>query len=81
MAIHTRLCNVEFYTVPLRQLNLRSLTASQYFLPPVRRPDPRAKYVLVLMGSGAGVVEEYLAKMGDKAPMRAHAQRVRVPNV
>ena len=29
--------------------------------------SPRAKYVLILMGSGAGVVEEYLAKMGDKA--------------
>lgn len=26
-----------------------------------------AKYVLVIMGSGAGVVEEYLTKMGDKA--------------
>ena len=31
------------------------------------RRGPRAKYVLILMGSGAGVVEEYLAKMGDKA--------------
>eukprot|EP00930_Biecheleria_cincta_P033054 TRINITY_DN228_c0_g1_i1.p1 TRINITY_DN228_c0_g1~~TRINITY_DN228_c0_g1_i1.p1 ORF type:complete len:1881 (-),score=444.47 TRINITY_DN228_c0_g1_i1:541-5724(-) len=26
-----------------------------------------AKYIIVIMGSGAGVVEEYLAKMGDKA--------------
>jgi len=26
-----------------------------------------AKYVLIIMGSGAGVVEEYLTKMGDKA--------------
>lgn len=29
-----------------------------------------AKYVLVIMGSGAGVVEEYLTKMGDKAGTR-----------
>ena len=29
-------------------------------------PGKNAKYVLVVMGSGAGVVEEYLQKMGPK---------------
>ncbi|CAE8684018.1 unnamed protein product [Polarella glacialis] len=28
----------------------------------------RAKYVIVIMGSGSGVVEEYLGKFGDKYP-------------
>lgn len=35
-------------------------------------PGKSAKYVLIIMGSGAGVVEEYLTKMGDKALEALH---------